>query len=57
MRRQGEFTASETGEQVRVYDGVIDLGNGDYVGIEVKSAKGTGQAQGFRIVGVRLVNV
>jgi hypothetical protein len=75
---RGRIYCVGNSEQVRVYDGVIDLGNGDYVGIEVKSgtakrdaaqeafgkwvgsgniAKGTGQAQGFRIVGVRLVNV
>jgi hypothetical protein len=75
---RGRIYCVGNGQQLRIYDGVIDLGNGNYVGIEVKSgtavpdraqrvfdkwvesgniAKGTGRAQGFRIVGVRLVNV
>ncbi|MEV6879661.1 polymorphic toxin-type HINT domain-containing protein [Amycolatopsis sp. NPDC051128] len=34
---RGRIYCVGNGEQVRVYDGAIDLGNGDYVGIEVKS--------------------
>jgi hypothetical protein len=75
---RGRIYCRGNGEQVRVYDGAIDLRDGRYIGIEVKNgsatrtadqrvfdtwvdsgneAVGIGQANGFRIIGTRLVEV
>ena len=41
---RGRVYSTGNVDQIRVYDGAIDLGNGNYIGIEVKSGSATRNA-------------